>query len=171
MFDMPHPMPFDPAHDTRAYRNALGRFATGITIVTAMTDEGPVGITVNSFASVSLDPALVLWSPDKKSSRHDIFVGAKSFAIHVLSAEQQWLCDRFVKSMNDFTDIPFELNEEGTPVVQDCLAVFECEQAAAHDAGDHTIVLGKVLRASHQGGDALVFANGGFAVLPQPAAS
>ena len=171
MVDMPYPESFDPAEDTRAYRNALGRYATGIAIVTAMTDDGPVAITVNSFASVSLEPALVLWSPDKKSSRHDIFAGAKSFAIHVLSAEQQWICDRFVRSMTDFSEMAYELNDDGVPVIQHCLAVFECSQAGTYDAGDHTIVLGQVRRAWHRTGDALVFANGSFAVVEQPQAS
>lgn len=165
MFDELPMVTIDPSDDSRAYRTALGRFATGIALVTALTDEGLMGITVNSFASVSLDPALVLWSPDKNSSRHDRFVGAAKFAVHVLASEQKWICDRFVRSKSDFSQIEYAENEHGVPLIKSSLAVFECERVATHDAGDHTIILGQVYRAFERPGDALVFANGGFTGL------
>ena len=80
---------FRPSDNLKDYRHALGRFATGITVVTATGPDGPVAITVNSFASVSLDPALILWSADKKSRRHDMFAGAEHFVVHVLAASQR----------------------------------------------------------------------------------
>ena len=166
MFDeIPMTPSIDPAEDSRAYRTALGRFATGIAVVTTATAGGLRGITINSFASVSLKPALVLWSLDKNSARYDTFVGAAPFAIHVLASEQKWVCDRFVVSKSDFSGIEYALNEHGVPLISSSLAVFECETVAQHDAGDHTIIVGQVHRATERPGDALVFANGGFAGL------
>ncbi len=158
---------FKPSDNLKNYRNALGRFATGIAVVTAIgPEDGPTAITINSFASVSLNPALILWSPDKNSRRHDTFVNAEHFVVHVLAAEQRYICDGFVKSAYAFDDVPHLYNEYGVPVIEDCLAVFQCRQYATHDAGDHTIVLGEVHRASHRPGEALVFANGAFREIP-----
>jgi len=84
---------FVPGDNIKNYCNALGRFATGITVITAIGPDGPSAIIANSFASVSLDPPLILWSPDKKSRRHDIFVQAQHFVVHVLSAQQRHICD------------------------------------------------------------------------------
>ena len=160
---------FTPQEDTRAYRTALGRFTTGIAVVTALTKDGPIGITVNSFASVSLDPALVLWSPDKKSSRHDPFVEADAFVIHILSADQRKISEGFVRSRSAFEDLDVVVNEVGVPVIQNCLAVFECKKAAAHDAGDHTILVGEVYRACEKEGEALLYASGAYRSLPAAA--
>ena len=157
---------FKPSEDAKGYRNALGRFATGITVITASASDGPIAITANSFSSVSLEPALVLWSPDKSSSRHKYFVEAKFFAIHVLASDQQSLCDAFVKSARDFGGVDYELNAQNVPIIEGCLATFECQKYAAHDGGDHTILIGEVLRASHRSGEALVFANGVYRKLP-----
>ena len=153
---MPNEHVFVPGgENSRSFRNALGAFTTGVTVVTATTPEGPIGMTVNSFASVSLDPPLVLWSPAKSSSRYQAFSGATHFAIHVLSA-------RFTRNGRAFDDLDWELNDEGVPVIPGTLARFECRQAAAHDAGDHTIIVGEVLRAAHRDGDPLCFSGGSF---------
>ncbi len=157
---------FKPSEDAKGYRSALGRFATGITVITTSSLEGPVAITANSFSSVSLEPALVLWCPDKSSSRHKLFVEAKSFAIHVLTSDQQSLCNAFVKSARAFGGVDYDLNAQNVPIIEGCLATFECQKFAAHDAGDHTILIGEVLRASHRPGEALVFANGMYRKLP-----
>ncbi len=151
----------DPA-DSRRYRHALGTFSTGVTIVTLQSDAGPQGMTVNSFASVSLDPPLVLWSPAKSSSRHDLFAGAGHYAIHVLSADQHDLLARFTRGGAGFDGLDYHLNEEGVPVLSDTLARFECARANVHDAGDHTIVVGRVLRAAHGEGEPLIFSRGAF---------
>ena len=98
---------FDPAADPRAFRAALGSFATGITVVTTRTPDGtPVGITANSFASVSLDPPLVLWSPARASRRFPAFAEARRFAIHVLAHDQQAVCDAFVRAAQGFDAVP-----------------------------------------------------------------
>lgn len=151
----------DPA-DSRRYRHALGAFSTGVTVVTLQGDAAPQGMTVNSFASVSLDPPLVLWSPAKSSSRHDLFAGARHFAIHVLGADQHDLSARFTRGGQGFEGLDYFLNEEGVPVLEDTLARFECERANVHDAGDHSIVVGRVLRAAHGEGEPLIFSRGAF---------
>jgi flavin reductase (DIM6/NTAB) family NADH-FMN oxidoreductase RutF len=154
---------FVPGGDNhRAFRNALGSFTTGVTVVTAMTSDGPIGMTVNSFASVSLDPPLVLWSPAKSSSRYGAFTGARHFAIHVLSAEQDHLSAAFTRGGNGFDGIEIRFNDEGVPVLPGTLARFECAQQAQHDAGDHTIIIGKVLRVAHRQGEPLCFSGGRF---------
>ena len=150
------------ADNHRAYRNALGSFTTGVTVVTAMTADGPIGMTVNSFASVSLDPPLVLWSPAKSSSRYGAFTGARHFAIHVLSADQDHLSAAFTRGGSGFDGIDVRFNEEGVPVLPGTLARFECVEQAQHDAGDHTIIIGKVLRVAHRQGEPLCFSGGRF---------
>lgn len=138
---------FNPSDaDPRAFRDALGRFATGVCVITCATPDGPLGITANSFASVSLDPPLVLWSPAKKSLRHDPFVRAQRFAIHVMGIEQEGICTGFTKSGAAFDGLELDHDEIGTPLIENCLSRFECTHEAAHDAGDHTILVGHVHR-------------------------
>ena len=154
---------FEPGPETaRAFRDALGCFATGVTLVTTRTSAGPVGIVANSFASVSLDPPLVLWSPAKSSRRHDAFVGADRFAIHVLATEQADLAQAFVKEGNAFDRFPARNPSTGIPLLDGCLAQFECSRFAAHDAGDHTIIIGEVIAAETRSGEPLVFARGRY---------
>lgn len=154
---------FTPGADTaRAFRDALGRFATGVTVVTAQTAEGPVGITANSFASVSLDPPLVLWSPARASSRFPVFAAAEHFAIHVLGQEHRDLAAHFVRHGRDFAGIAVRPGPGGAPLIEDCLARFACRAVARHDAGDHLIVVGEVLEAAARPGEPLVFSQGAY---------
>jgi flavin reductase (DIM6/NTAB) family NADH-FMN oxidoreductase RutF len=148
--------------NNRAYRNALGSFTTGVTIVTAMADQGPIGMTVNSFASVSLDPPLILWSPAKSSTKHRYFTAAPHFVVHVLGAEQSDLCKAFSRGGSGFENLPWTTNQEGTPVLPGTLTRFECGHSASHDAGDHTIILGRVLRVAQREGEPLCFSRGMF---------
>ena len=150
------------ASTSRIFRNALGTFTTGVTVVTASTPAGPVGMTVNSFASLSLDPPLVLWSAAKQSSRHGAYANAPHFAVHILSAEQDRLSTLFTKSGGGFDELLWDQNREGVPVIAGTLARFECERSALHDAGDHTLIVGRVLRAAHREGDPLCFSRGRF---------
>ncbi len=156
---------FDPAQDARAFRDALGAYATGVTVVTVPSADGPIGITANSFASVSLDPPLVLWSPAKSSKRFNYFTGAKHFAIHVLDAHQKQLCDGFTKNKSAFDGLDVSMNEHNVPLIEGCLARFECSLHAEHDAGDHTIMIGKVTRAQSRDGMPLLFQSGRFVSL------
>lgn len=153
---------FDPSEDERAFRTALGAYATGVTIVTVPSDDGPIGITANSFASVSLDPPLVLWSPAKGSKRFPYFSGAPHFAIHVLDAHQQDICNRFTKDMQAFDGLDMETGVHDVPLLKGCLARFECSLEVEHDAGDHTVIIGRVNRASARTGLPLLFQGGKF---------
>lgn len=146
----------------RAYRNALGQFATGVTVITTQSDVGPLGITANSFASVSLDPALVLWSVAKGSKRHDAYTDGSPFVIHVMGAEQDAIASGFARDGQAFDGVAWHENAEGVRVIQECLSVFECETFATHDSGDHTIVVGRVLRFSQRDGEGLLFAQGKY---------
>ena len=154
---------FAPNSDTlRDYRNALGQFATGVTVVTCMTENGPIGMTANSFASVSLEPSLVLWSPCKTSSRYQSFLNARHYAIHVLSSDQADMCMAFAKKADAFDQCEHIMNTQNVPLIENCLARFECTQYAVHDAGDHSIILGKVDYVTSAQGSPLIFAQGGI---------
>lgn len=146
----------------RRYRDALGRFGTGVAVVTAAGPDGPCGITVNSFASVSLNPALVLWSVDKASDRFAVFNRAQRCAIHVLCAEQAELAHRFARSGTAFDGLAWAPGEAGVPLLQGCASRFECELYANHDGGDHRILVNQVLRVCVNGGEPLIFATGRF---------
>lgn len=154
---------FNPETESKAFRNALGRYATGVTVITTVHEGVSYGITANSFASVSLDPPLVLWSPDKRSSRYQAFMDAQDYAIHILASDQKSVCDSFARSANAFDEFPFELNDNGIPILKDCLAVLECKPFNCFDGGDHSILLGQVHNVRcRDDGDGLVFANGKF---------
>ncbi len=154
--------------DTRTLRDAFGRFATGVTIVTCDSEDGPICITANSFSSLSLDPPLVMWAGDRNSRRFPYFHKARHFSVHVLSAEQSELCFGCSKDAHALREIDHDRCENGTPLLQGCLARFECEQHSYHDAGDHVIVVGKVLRASMADGDALTFYAGKLGQFAHP---
>lgn len=151
--------------NARMFRQALGRFVTGVTVITTATPEGPVGITVNSFTSVSLDPPLVLWCPARASQRFGAFAGAVHFGIHVLAADQQALSLRFARGAGRFEDIAAGQTPEGVPVLPDPLARFDCALHATHDGGDHAIIVGRVLRVTQRDGPPLVFAGGDYGQL------
>ncbi|WP_417723513.1 flavin reductase family protein [Salipiger sp.] len=156
------PTLFDPAlSDPRLLRSALGRFATGVTVVTCATADGPVGLTANSFASVSLDPPLVLWSVAKATARYPAFAAARHFGIHVLGREQEALSRSFARSADaGFAADGAHPGIAGIPLLDGALARFECELDAHHDGGDHTILIGRVLRAAFREGAPLAFAGG-----------
>ncbi len=154
---------FDPAQsDPRAFRDALGRFGTGVTVITCATPTGPLGITANSFASVSLDPALVLWSPAKGSSRYPFFMAAEHFAIHVIADEQKDICQGFARSGDAFDGLDWENSPRGVPLINNCLSRFECQTHATHDGGDHSIIVAKVIEVATRTGDPLMFFGGQY---------
>jgi len=154
---------FVPTVDnSREFRNALGQFGTGVTIVTTADKDAPFGITVNSFASVSLDPALVLWSPAKSSYRFNLFESAQHYAIHVLDHSQAELASQFARNARSFEHCDWHWSDNGVPLIDNTVARFECQQISSHDGGDHAIVVGKVLRAANFGGNPLMFVGGEF---------
>lgn len=152
--------------DTFSFRDALGHFATGVTIITAMGKDGtPVGVTVNSFNSASLDPPLVLWSLNRSSGTLPVFSEAGSFAVHVLSAEQIDLSNRFARPTNDkFDDLEYDEGVGGSPLLSGCAARFECRTMYQYEGGDHIIFVGEVQRFDHSGGDTLLFHKGKYAL-------
>lgn len=154
---------FTPGPRTaRAFRDALGRFATGVTVVTCDTEMGPLGITANSFASLSLDPPLVLWSPARASRRFNAFATADRYAIHILSTTQQDLCRRFATEGFDFSGFDWTPSVHDVPLFGNCLARFECVRLAVHDGGDHAIIVGHVTAAEVSDGEPLLFAGGRY---------
>jgi flavin reductase (DIM6/NTAB) family NADH-FMN oxidoreductase RutF len=150
------------AANARVFRDALGRFATGVTLVTIEGPDGPMGFIANSFASLSLDPALVLWSPAKASQRYPFFATARHYAIHVLGQNQADLPARFSRGGQGFAGLDWQGNDEGVPVLPGAIARFDCVQHATHDGGDHLIIVGHVLRLALEEGEPLVFAKGRF---------
>lgn len=160
------PSGFAPTPGTqRDYRNALSCFATGVTVITVNTPDGPLGMTANSFASVSLDPPLVLWSPAKYSERYESFATATHFAIHVLRHSQKDLALHFAKRGDAFAHVTYTSNAAGVPIFADCLARFECATHAVHEAGDHAIVVGLVQNVLLNEGPPLIFAQRDYGTL------
>lgn len=156
---------FIPGSDnTRALRNAFSRFATGVTVVTAHSDTlGPIGITANSFTSVSLDPPLLLWCPAKASRRHDAFTQAHHFALHVMGTEQDATTWAFANSAKAFEQCDCTLSDHGVPLIADCPVRFECSTRERIDAGDHTVIIGQIYRVTvAQGPEARVFLGGDY---------
>lgn len=152
--------------DTRAFRQALGSFPTGVAVVTA--GEGKhVGITVNSFTSVSLDPPLVLWCIDKRSDRFGAFTHATAFTISVLGTAHEEVSARLARQGSHHLDgIGLLSTALGPPALAEALAHFECEREALHDGGDHAILVGRVIRfARHDAGAPLVYFQGHYGAL------
>ena len=137
--------------DTRELRNAFGCFATGITVVTGLDENGnAVGITANSFSSLSLDTPLVLWCLDRRSATFEFFNACSNFVVTVLDANGAPLASRFAMkgghSAEEVESVPTEL---GPPTFADALAVFECDTHARYDGGDHVVMVGRIRRFTH----------------------
>ncbi len=155
--------------NTRALRDAFGCFGTGVTVITVKTPQGPLAMTANSFSSISLHPPLVLWSPARSSKRHDAFVMAGQFCIHVLSQRQLPLAKHFASNGSEFDGFQWEEGPFGAPTLQGCLAEFHCDTHAVHPAGDHSLVLGLVrhVRNHNLCEDGLIFDKGRFGSFVQ----
>lgn len=154
--------------DNRAFRDALGRFATGICIVTtAPQDQAPVAMTVNSFASVSLDPPLVLWSIQNTAECYDAFMDTRHFAINVLGLEQEPLSALYARrSEHTLKPDHYRLGRTGSPLIRDALTSFECRVWAQYPGGDHQIIVGEVLEfSSKPAGKPLLFHGGRYGEL------
>src|SRR5262245_11784735 len=132
-----------------AFRQVMGAFATGVTIVTTGSGDKIHGLTVNAFSSVSLEPILVLVCVDKQAFSHDLIIASQNFAVNILKTEQQFLAERFSNNDLDakqrYEGVPFCSAVTGAPVLQEALAWLDCKLAAAHDGGDHTVFVGQVL--------------------------
>lgn len=157
----------NPAVEPKALRAAMACFATGVTIVTTLDNNGhPVGLTVNSFNSVSLEPALVLWSLARSSESLPVFAANAAFAVNVLAADQQALCQTFASRTTDrFAGVDWTPGLYGVPVLSGSVASFECVTAQRIPGGDHEIFLGHVHRVSSSDTPALVYHQGQFGQL------
>lgn len=152
------------------FRNVLGRFATGITVVTGVNENGvPVGLTVNAFTSLSLDPPLVLFCLDSGTASAEAFTKGRSFALNMLNEDQRNLSVAFSTRKEDrFEGVDYELWDNGVPVLDGCLANLECTIDAVHEGGDHLIVVGQVERLRQsEGGKPLLYFNGTYAKIEE----
>ncbi|MBE0506400.1 MAG: flavin reductase [Marinospirillum sp.] len=153
--------------DPKAFRRALGNFATGVTVITATTPEGEkTGVTANSFNSVSLEPPLILWSIDKRSGSCAIFEKASHFAVNILAADQIDLSNHFARPSDDkFAGVDYQTGLGGAPLLPDCAACFQCESYQTVDGGDHWILIGKVVGFEDAGRAPLVYHQGSYAAV------
>lgn len=155
----------DPAADPASFRRCLGQFATGVTVITASSTDSLVGMTANSFSSVSLDPPLVLWSAKRGSPSYPAFESASHFAINILSDDQIHLSKHFGKSGPDkFDEVAWAPGAGGAPLLHGALASFECRRVASYPGGDHTIFLGQVERFTRHDRSALLFVQGRYGI-------
>ena len=128
-------------------RNALGCFATGVTIITTSDqDNKPVGLTINSFTSLSLEPPLIIWSISKNAPSYEAFKYKKQFIVNVLSSDQGNLVKIFSTPSNDkFINVNWDMNDQGLPYIKECVANFECIIHSVYPGGDHLVLIGKVI--------------------------
>jgi flavin reductase (DIM6/NTAB) family NADH-FMN oxidoreductase RutF len=174
MTDAPkHPANPDPANelasghsplDPRDFRNALGTYATGVTVITAAGPDGkPYGLTCNSFASVSLNPPLVLWSLVIYSQSMSIFQNASHFTVNVLGASQQALARKFATPLEDkFAAVEWQPGLGDAPILKNSVANFQCRAVDRYYGGDHVIFLGAVEAYAYNRDEPLLFARGGY---------
>ncbi len=153
--------------DEKAFRQCLGKFATGVAVVTCSDAAGdPCGITANSFSSVSLDPPLVLWNIAKVSNSLDAYLNAEHFAINVLSAKQQALSSHFARSDHTmFNGVEYTLSNAGVPLLPATIATLHCRTHQIHDCGDHFVVIGEVVAHQSTDADPLLFYSGTYRVI------
>jgi len=165
MADQPPHTEYRTGSDPRTLRDALGCFATGVTVVTCVDPDGkPVGFTANSFTSVSLAPPLLLVCIHKMAACAPVLTEAAHFAVNVLQTGQQPASIRFSTRDEDrFGATPWSEGEFGPPILKDSLGVFECERHEVHEGGDHYIVVGQVLKASFDASlDPLLYFRGSY---------
>ena len=157
--------------DTQAFRQALGHFATGVTVVTANTPSGKhVGITANSFNSVSMQPPLVLWSLARNTYSFSAFEQAEHFIVNLLAYDQIELSNHFArKSEGDmFAGLSYTMGISAVPMLSDCAAYFQCRKKYMYDGGDHLIFVGEVLEFADTDRTCLIFHKGQYTVTGEP---
>ncbi|MEO2057766.1 MAG: flavin reductase family protein [Thermoleophilia bacterium] len=156
----------DPGHaavDPDQFKAALGRWASGITVVTAQGPDGPVGLTASAFSSLSLHPPLVLVCIGQASYHHDHLTGAPGFGVHILDASQDEVSNTFAFKRGDrFADLQVEEGPLGVPLLGGCLARLACERYEVLEGGDHSILIGRVLAAEVSDGQPLTWWQGGY---------
>lgn len=153
--------------DLKTFRQCLGQFATGVTVITCTDQErNGCGITANSFSSVSLEPPLVLWNIAKSSNSLRAYLKAEYFGINVLTSDQQGIAGHFAQSDHKlFDDIPHSLSGNNVPTLPDTLAYLECRTTQIHSCGDHYIIIGQVDNYRLSSGSPLLFFAGDYATI------
>jgi len=153
--------------DPAQFRQLLGRFATGVTILTVVAPDGrPIGMTANSLSSVSLRPPLISLCIDREAEMHDVIIQAEQFVVNVLASPQETLARRFAeKHVDRFDGVGYHLSPDGLILLDGALAHIECNRHAQYQAGDHTIVVGRVLGGETGKGRPLLYYRGGYAAL------
>ena len=149
------------------FRSVLGRFPSGVTVVTAKAADGSdQGMTVSAFCSVSLEPPLVLICIEKTASVYDVLTSAPGFVVNILSARQEQIARRFsIVDLDRFEGVGFSRTQNGIAVLDDVLGIIECRKSALHDAGDHTIIVAEVEATRAENGSPLMYYRGGYAQL------
>lgn len=157
------PLPRPPGFSSLEFRAALGMFATGVTIVTACGADGTLtGLTASSFNSVSLAPPLVLWSLARRAASLSVFANGSHYAINVLAASQKPLAERFAtRGVDRWAGVDHAPGLSGAPLIEGCVATFECFNRSRHEEGDHVIFVGEVERCTSQAGLAPLLYHGG----------
>lgn len=152
-----------------SFKEAMGNYPTGVTVVTAFdADKKPMGLTVNSFASVSLEPLLILWSIDKRVSTYSDFLDAEKFSVNILAADQSDLCTLFSSRVADrFSQCDWKESDLNLPVLSNALAVLQCKTVQQIEAGDHTILIGEVLDIQNESKEPLLYHRRTIGAIPE----
>ena len=155
------------AVDQAQFRQLLGRFTTGVTVITARNPAGGLhGMTANSLASVSLEPPLILLSIDHTAAMHGLLTTGPAFAVNILSSNQETVSRRFAQDRDErFDGIGYQESPRGLILLDGALAHLECERVATYEAGDHTILVGRVVAGAASDGRPLCYFRGGYASL------
>jgi len=152
-----------PSFDSAKFRQVLGHFPTGVTVITSMHEDTPVGLAVGSFASLSLEPPQVLFCPGKQSSTWPKIQQSGAFCVNILAEDQEDVCRVFASSAADkFAEVGWKKSGNGSPIIDGVLAYVDCSVADVVEAGDHYVVIGAVhdLEVRHEGGPLLFFRGG-----------
>lgn len=151
------------------FKEVMGNYPTGVTVVTTVDESGtPLGLTVNSFASVSIDPLLILWSIDKNVSSYEPFSKTDKFAVHVLADDQADICSLFaMKGTDRFGSCEWKLSEHNLPIIAGASGVLQCKTFKTIDAGDHTILIGEVIDIKNYKKDPLLYHRRKFGKIPE----
>ncbi|MDS9473236.1 flavin reductase family protein [Sporosarcina pasteurii] len=152
-----------------SFKSVMGNYPTGVTVVTAFNEQNePMGLTVNSFASVSLDPLLILWSIDKNAGSYEDFLKVERFSVNILASDQGDICQLFASRVADrFAQCEWEKSELSLPVLKDSLATLQCKVHQKVEAGDHTIMIGEVVDIQNNEKDPLLYHKRTFGQIPK----
>ncbi|GAF64614.1 hypothetical protein BTS2_1507 [Bacillus sp. TS-2] len=150
------------------FKDVMGNYPTGVTVVTTVNEEQkPLGLTVNSFASVSIDPLLILWSIDKRVSSYDVFTNTDKFAVHILASDQGEICNLFASRVEDrFANCEWEMSKHDLPVIAKASAVLQCKTFKTVEAGDHMILIGEVIDIQDEKKEPLLYHKRTFGPIP-----